>query len=107
MIIIAFDTRLARIVNLQEPINAGASIIVLRGGSKVIVSRQPRRDNRRLLTIREISDKRASHVKEKKEISASLCVIVSSRSSSGEKYVSRKMWDRNVQNKSHGQRVKG
>lgn len=94
----------------MEPINAGASIIVPRGGSKVIVSRQPRRDNRRPLTIREISDKRATRVKERK-ISVSLSVrviIVSSRSSSGEMDVSQKMWDEmNVRNESHGQRVKG
>lgn len=82
MIVIALDTQLARNVNLQEPINAGASIIVRRGGLKIVVFRQPRRDNRRPLTIREFSDKCATRVKEKK-ISVSLCVrvIVSSRSS--------------------------
>jgi len=107
-VVIALDTRLARIVNLQEPINAGASIIVPRGGSKVIISHQPRRDNRRPLTIRDISDKRATRVKEKKKKSVYLCVcVISSRSFSGEKYVSQKMWDENVRNKSHGQRVKG
>lgn len=109
MVVIALDTRLARIVNLQEPINTGASIIVPRGGSKVIVSHQPRRDNRRPLTIREISDKRATRVKEKKKKPVHLCVrvIVLSRSFSEKKYVSQKMWDENVRNKSHGQRVKG
>lgn len=84
MVVIALDTQLARIVNLQEPISAGASIIVPRGGSKVIISH---RDNRRPLTIREISDKRATRVKEKKHQCVScvcLCVCVSSRSSSGE-----------------------
>lgn len=77
-VVIALDTRLVRIVNLQEPINAGASIIVPRGGSKVIISHQPRRNNRRPLTIRDISDKRATRVKEKKR-NQCISVCASSR----------------------------
>jgi len=83
-------------VGLQEPTNAGASIIVSRGGSKVNVSCQTHRDNYRPLTVRELRDKCATRVRR-------FSAFLRHRPVSffvEKKVFRRKMWDEDARNDS-------